>query len=125
MTGDLANGYWVDPTIWTGLSESSRTIKEEIFGPCTHLQPFDDAEEAVAMANDTEYGLSTTIWTRDLSTAHKVAAQVEVGITWVNSWFLRDLRTPFGGSKRSGFGREGGVLSLEFYSELTNVCIKL
>jgi aminomuconate-semialdehyde/2-hydroxymuconate-6-semialdehyde dehydrogenase len=77
------------------------------------------------MANDTEYGLSTTIWTRDLARAHRVAAQVEVGITWVNSWFLRDLRTPFGGSKQSGIGREGGVHSLEFYTELRNVCVKL
>lgn len=125
MPDSLAKGYWVEPTIWTGLSESSRTVKEEIFGPCTHLQPFDELEEAVAMANDTDYGLSTTIWTRDLSTAHKVAASVDVGITWVNSWFLRDLRTPFGGSKRSGIGREGGVHSLEFYSELTNVCVQL
>jgi aminomuconate-semialdehyde/2-hydroxymuconate-6-semialdehyde dehydrogenase len=77
------------------------------------------------MANDTEYGLSTTIWTRDLARAHRVAARIDVGITWVNSWFLRDLRTPFGGSKRSGIGREGGVHSLEFYTELRNVCVKL
>ena len=125
MAGDLADGFWIEPTIWTGLGENSRTVKEEIFGPCTHLQPFDDASQAVAMANDTEYGLSASIWTSDLNTAHRVAAQVEVGITWVNSWFLRDLRTPFGGSKSSGIGREGGVHSLEFYSELRNVCIQL
>jgi aminomuconate-semialdehyde/2-hydroxymuconate-6-semialdehyde dehydrogenase len=125
MDGAWADGFWIEPTIWTGLAESSRTVREEIFGPCTHIQPFDEADEAVAMANDTRYGLSTTIWTRDLSTAHRVAAQVEVGITWVNSWFLRDLRTPFGGSKQSGIGREGGVHSLEFYTELRNVCIQL
>ncbi|MFM2072453.1 MAG: hypothetical protein RLZZ623_2716 [Actinomycetota bacterium] len=125
MDGELGGGYWIEPTIWTGLAEDSRTVKEEIFGPCTHIQPFDDADHAVTMANDTRYGLSTTIWTRDLSTAHRVAAQVDVGITWVNSWFLRDLRTPFGGSKQSGIGREGGVHSLEFYSELRNVCVQL
>ncbi len=125
LAGDLANGYWIEPTIWTGLPETARTIKEEIFGPCTHVQPFDEADQAVAMANDTRYGLSTTIWTQNLSTAHRVAAQVDVGITWVNSWFLRDLRTPFGGSKQSGIGREGGVHSLEFYTELRNVCVQL
>ncbi len=125
MSGELANGNWVQPTLWTGLSEKSRTVTEEIFGPCSHVQPFDDADQAVAMANDTDYGLSTSIWTRDLSTAHRLAGQVEVGITWVNSWFLRDLRTPFGGSKQSGIGREGGVHSLEFYTELRNVCVQL
>jgi aminomuconate-semialdehyde/2-hydroxymuconate-6-semialdehyde dehydrogenase len=125
MSEHLAGGYWIEPTIWTGLDEASRTVKEEIFGPCTHVQPFDDTEEAIAMANDTRYGLATTIWTSNLSTAHRVAARVDVGITWVNSWFLRDLRTPFGGSKQSGIGREGGVHSLEFYSELRNVCVQL
>ena len=125
MAGALANGSWVQPTIWTGLPETASVIREEIFGPCCHITPFDDEADAIRMANDTKYGLSTAIWTSNLSRAHRVAAKVEVGITWINSWFLRDLRTPFGGSKQSGIGREGGVHSLEFYTELRNVCVKL
>jgi aminomuconate-semialdehyde/2-hydroxymuconate-6-semialdehyde dehydrogenase len=121
----LDGGSWIEPTIWTGLPEDSAVIREEIFGPCCHIRPFDAEEEAVALANDSPYGLATAIWTRDLARAHRVAAQIEVGITWVNSWFLRDLRTPFGGSKQSGIGREGGVHSMEFYTELRNVCVKL
>lgn len=118
-------GYWVEPTVWTGLTESSPIVTEEIFGPCTHLTPFDTEEEAIALSNASPYGLATTIWTENLTRGHRVAAAVEVGITWVNCWFLRDLRTPFGGSKASGIGREGGIHSMEFYSELRNVCIKL
>lgn len=125
MPGELADGYWIEPTIWAGLAEDSAIVKEEIFGPCCHLQPFDEEDEAVALANATDYGLCTTIWTQNASRAHRVAEQVDVGITWVNCWFLRDLRTSFGGSKHSGIGREGGVHSLEFYTELRNVCIKL
>lgn len=125
MPRDLAEGSWIQPTIWTGLPESSSVNREEIFGPCCHIRPFDKEEEAIALANDTPYGLATTIWTTNLARAHRVAAQIDVGITWVNSWFLRDLRTPFGGSKESGIGREGGVHSLEFYTELRNVCVKL
>jgi aminomuconate-semialdehyde/2-hydroxymuconate-6-semialdehyde dehydrogenase len=125
MPGDLANGAWVQPTIWTGLPETSAVIQEEIFGPCCHIAPFDTEEEAVALANDTPYGLACSIWTEDLTRAHRVAPQMEVGICWVNSWFLRDLRTPFGGSKQSGIGREGGHYSLEFYTEMSNVCVKL
>ena len=125
MPGALAQGCWVEPTIWTGLPEDSAVVREEIFGPCCHVRPFDTEEEAVRLANDTQYGLATTIWTTNLARAHRVAAKIEVGICWVNSWFLRDLRTPFGGSKQSGIGREGGVHSLEFYTELRNVCVKL
>ena len=125
MPASLSGGAWVEPTIWTGLPDDSAVIHEEIFGPCCHIRPFDTEAEAVAIANNTQYGLATTIWTRDLSRAHRVAANVDVGITWVNSWFLRDLRTPFGGSKQSGIGREGGVHSLEFYTELRNICVKL
>lgn len=125
MPDELAEGAWIEPTIWTGLPPGSTVLREEIFGPCCHIQPFDDEDEVIALANDTEYGLATTIWTQNLARAHRVAARVEVGITWVNDWFLRDLRTPFGGSKASGIGREGGVHSLEFYTELRNVCIKL
>ena len=124
MPRELAEGAWVQPTIWTGLSETAAVVREEIFGPCCHVRPFDDEDEVVVLANANRYGLSTTIWTQDLGRAHRVAAGVEVGITWINSWFLRDLRTPFGGSKQSGIGREGGVHSLEFYTELRNVCLK-
>jgi aminomuconate-semialdehyde/2-hydroxymuconate-6-semialdehyde dehydrogenase len=125
MPGAFAAGAWIQPTVWTGLDHRSRVVRDEIFGPCCAVMPFDAEDEAVAAANDTEYGLCTSIWTRDLTRAHRVARQVEVGLTWVNEWFLRDLRTPFGGSKRSGIGREGGLHSLEFYTELRNVCVKL
>lgn len=125
LPGNFANGSWIQPTIWTGLPETSAIVREEIFGPCCHIAPFDTEDEAIDRANDTDYGLATTIWTRDLSRAHRVAARIEVGLTWVNSWFLRDLRTPFGGSKQSGIGREGGTHSFEFYTELRNVCVKL
>ena len=125
MPAELADGAWIEPTIWTGLPETSAVIREEIFGPCCHLRPFDSEDEAVRLANDTPYGLAATIWTRDLARAHRVSARIEVGLVWVNSWFLRDLRTPFGGSKASGIGREGGVHSLEFYTEQRNICIKL
>ena len=121
----LVGGYWVQPTIWTGLPESSSVIAEEIFGPCCHIAPFDREDEVIALANATPYGLATTIWTQNLPRAHRVAAAIEVGIAWVNCWFLRDLRTAFGGAKQSGIGREGGVHGLEFYTELRNVCIKL
>ena len=125
LEGDLAGGSWVEPTIWTGLPETSAVVREEIFGPCCHIRPFDNEDEVIALANDTEYGLATTIWTSNLSRAHRVSAKIDVGICWVNCWFLRDLRTPFGGSKQSGIGREGGVHSLEFYTELRNICVKL
>lgn len=125
MPAELAGGSWVQPTIWTGLPETAAVVREEIFGPCCHIRPFDSEAEVVELANANDYGLATTIWTENLSRAHRVAEQVEVGVTWVNSWFLRDLRTPFGGSKQSGIGREGGVHSLEFYTETRNVCIKL
>jgi len=125
LAGVYAKGSFVQPTIWTGLPETSAVVREEIFGPCCHIQPFDSEEEAITAANDSPYGLATSIWTENLTRAHRVAAQIDVGITWVNSWFLRDLRTPFGGSKQSGIGREGGVHSMEFYTELRNVCIKL
>ena len=123
--GDQNNGCWVEPTIWEGLSDQARVIREEIFGPCCHLRPFDSEAEVIALANDNPYGLATAIWTENSSRAIRVAEQIEVGIAWVNSWFLRDLRTAFGGSKQSGIGREGGVHSLEFYTELKNICIKL
>jgi aminomuconate-semialdehyde/2-hydroxymuconate-6-semialdehyde dehydrogenase len=125
MPVELAEGYWVEPTIWTGLAEDARCVKEEVFGPVCHVAPFDTEEEAIALANDTEYGLCAAVWTSNLSRAHRVAAAMDVGIVWVNTWFLRDLRTPFGGTGRSGIGREGGVHSIDFYTELKNICIKL
>ena len=125
MPADLADGAWVQPTIWTGLPDDSTVVREEVFGPCCHIRPFDTEDEVVRLANDTSYGLAAAVWTENLSRAHRVAAQLEVGICWVNSWFLRDLRTAFGGAKASGIGREGGVHSLEFYTELTNVCVRL
>ncbi|CAE6840943.1 2-hydroxymuconic semialdehyde dehydrogenase [Paraburkholderia aspalathi] len=125
MPEALKAGAWVQPTIWTGLGDDSVIAREEIFGPCALVMPFDNEAEVIRRANDNDYGLATAIWTTNLSRAHRVAAAIEVGIAWVNSWFLRDLRTPFGGVKQSGIGREGGVHSLEFYTELKNVCIKL
>jgi len=125
MNDELVNGAWVQPTIWTGLDDNARVIKEEIFGPCCHIRPFDTEDEVIALANDNVYGLATAIWTENSARAIRVAEQIEVGIAWVNSWFLRDLRTSFGGSKQSGIGREGGVHSLEFYTEMKNICIKL
>ena len=125
MPAELAEGAWVQPTIWTGLPETASVVREEIFGPCCHIRPFDDENEVIGLANANDYGLSTTIWTTNLTCAHRVAARVDVGITWINSWFLRDLRTAFGGSKQSGIGREGGVHSLEFYTETRNICVKL
>ena len=125
MEGKLANGFFVEPTIWTGLPETATVVKEEVFGPCCHIAPFDTEEEVIKMANDTKYGLAATIFTENLTRAHSVASQIDAGIVWINSWFLRDLRTPFGGMKGSGIGREGGHHSLEFYTELKNVCIKM
>jgi aminomuconate-semialdehyde/2-hydroxymuconate-6-semialdehyde dehydrogenase len=125
LAGDAAGGYFVQPTIWTGLPHEARVCREEIFGPACAIIPFDTEEEAIRMANDSEYGLASSIWTTNLSRAHRVGKAMEVGISWVNCWFLRDLRTPFGGAKMSGVGREGGEHSINFYSEPTNICIKL
>jgi aminomuconate-semialdehyde/2-hydroxymuconate-6-semialdehyde dehydrogenase len=121
----LDQGFYIQPTIYTGLPESARVVKEEIFGPVCHVAPFDSEEEVIALANDTKYGLAASIWTSNLKRGHGIAQQMNVGITWVNCWFLRDLRTPFGGVGLSGIGREGGMHSLNFYSELNNVCVRL
>lgn len=121
----FAEGAFVEPTIITGLAEDSPVNRQEIFGPICHIRPFDDEEEVIALANDTDYGLCAAIWTQNLSRAHRVAHQIEAGMVWVNSWFLRDLRTPFGGVKLSGIGREGGQHSMDFYSETKTVCVKL
>jgi aminomuconate-semialdehyde/2-hydroxymuconate-6-semialdehyde dehydrogenase len=118
-------GFWVEPTVLTGLAENARCIKEEIFGPVCHVTPFDDESEAIALANDSRYGLAASVWTSDLNRAHRVGQALRVGLAWVNCWFLRDLRTPFGGTGLSGIGREGGLHSLNFYSELSNLCIHI
>ncbi|MEL0082464.1 MAG: aldehyde dehydrogenase [Gammaproteobacteria bacterium] len=116
---------FLEPTVITGLGPECRTQRQEVFGPVVSVTPFDTEEEVLSLANDTRYGLGATIWTTNLGTAHRMSSALEAGIIWVNTWFLRDLRTPFGGMKNSGIGREGGVHSLEFYSELKNICIKL
>lgn len=121
---DRDNGAFIEPTIWTGLSDDARCVNEEIFGPVCHITPFDKEDEVIKRANNSDYGLAAAIWTTDIKKAERVARQMEVGICWVNDWFLRDLRTPFGGVKLSGIGREGGIHSLEFYSEPLTICIK-
>ena len=121
----LKDGYYVEPTIIEGLAHDCTVNQEEIFGPVVTIQPFETDEEAIEIANSTEYGLAATVWTNNLKRAHKVAAELETGICWVNCWLLRDLRTPFGGVKNSGVGREGGFEALQFFTEPQNVCIKL
>lgn len=122
--GDCSNGWFIEPTVIEGLNEHCRVNQEEIFGPVVTIQPFDTEEDAIRMANSTEYGLAATIWTENLSRAHRLAEQVQSGIIWINCWLLRDLRTPFGGMKNSGVGREGGWEALRFFTEPKNVCIK-
>ena len=125
VAGRCENGYFVQPTIITGLDQKCRTNQEEIFGPVVTIMPFDTQDEAVEYANSTAYGLSTTLWTENVKRAHNVANQLKSGIVWVNCWLVRDLRTPFGGMKQSGVGREGGLEALRFFTETKNVCIKL
>ena len=125
LEGRCANGYFIEPTIFEGLGPNCQTNQEEIFGPVVTLQSFKTEEEALQLANATQYGLAATIWTQDISKANRVAAKVESGIIWINCWLLRDLRTPFGGMKNSGVGREGGWEALRFFTEAKNVCIQL
>lgn len=120
---ELADGSWFSPTLWTHLIHEDRPMREEVFGPVAGLVPFDTEEEAVRLANDTEYGLASALWTQDVNRVHRVAPQMNVGLSWVNTWYLRDLRAPFGGSGLSGIGREGGTHSFDFYTEPVNVCI--
>lgn len=123
--GRCANGWFIEPTIIEGLTHDCRTNQEEIFGPVVTITPFDTEEEVLEMANSTEYGLASVVWTENLTRAHRVAAQIKAGIVWINCWLLRDLRTPFGGVKSSGVGREGGWEALRFFTEVKNVCVKL
>lgn len=125
LDGEHADGYYLRPTVIEGLEYTCRTNQEEIFGPVVTLTPFDSEEEVLTMANSTTYGLAATIWTSNLKRAHRVASRVESGIIWVNCWLVRDLRTPFGGMKNSGVGREGGFEALHFFTETRNVCVKL
>lgn len=123
--GRCENGYFFEPTVIEGLGCECSTNMEEIFGPVVTLQPFKNEEEALLLANACNYGLSATIWTQDISKANRVGANVEAGIVWVNCWLLRDLRTPFGGIKNSGVGREGGWEALRFFTEAKNICVEL
>ncbi len=123
LEGDLADGYYIQPTVIEGLDQTCRTNQEEIFGPVVTLDTFRTEEEALQKANATNYGLASTVWTENLSRAHRVAEEIEAGIVWVNCWLQRDLRTPFGGVKNSGMGREGGFEAMQFFTEPKNVCI--
>lgn len=125
LEGAFEQGLFIAPTVISGLSPNCRVNQEEIFGPVVTLIPFENEAEAIAIANGTPYGLASTLWTNDLKRAHRIAAALHTGIVWVNCWLLRDLRTPFGGVKGSGVGREGGFEALDFFTEPKNVCIKL
>ena len=124
VEGRCENGYFIEPTIIEGLDQNCRTNQEEIFGPVITIQPFDTVEEALQLANNSTYGLAASVWTQDISKANHIASKLESGIVWVNCWLVRDLRTPFGGMKNSGIGREGGWEALRFFTEAKNVCIQ-
>ncbi len=125
LDGEFAEGYYIEPTIIEGLKYDCRTNQEEIFGPVVTIMPFEKEEEVLMMANSTIYGLASTVWTQDITKAHRVANEIHAGIVWINCWLLRDLRTPFGGVKSSGVGREGGFEAFDFFTEPKNICIKL
>ena len=124
MKGEHEGGSFLRPAIIEGLPFDCRTNKEEIFGPVVTITPFDTEEEVLKYANSTDYGLSATIWTKDITRANRIAESIQAGVVWVNCWLLRDLRTPFGGVKNSGVGREGGLEALRFFTEAKNVCLK-
>ena len=122
LNGRCKNGWFIEPTIVEGLNNVSKTNQEEIFGPVVTLIPFEDEEDAIQKANESNYGLSATIWTEDKEKANRVSNHIAAGVVWVNCWLVRDLRTPFGGMKQSGLGREGGSEALRFFTEQKNVC---
>ena len=125
LPGEFSDGWFIETTVIEGLPYDCKTNQEEIFGPVVTLMPFDTEEEVLKYANSTTYGLSATIWTENLTRAHRMAEKIQSGIVWINCWLLRDLRTPFGGMKNSGVGREGGFEAFRFFTESKNVCVKL
>ncbi len=122
MEHDFVRGAWIEPTIWIGLPEDGLAVKEEIFGPCCHVVPVDDDDAAIALANDSRYGLAATVWSTDTPRCRRVVEELNAGVCWINGWMIRDLRTPFGGFGESGIGREGGAHAMEFHTELKNIC---
>ena len=125
LNGEFKDGYYIQPTIIEGLPYDCDINQEEIFGPVVSMIPFKTEEEVIQMANSTKYGLSASIFTENISRAHRVAHSIDSGVIWINTWLLRDLRIPFGGMKHSGVGREGGFKSLEFFTEPKNICVKI
>jgi aminomuconate-semialdehyde/2-hydroxymuconate-6-semialdehyde dehydrogenase len=125
LEGRCANGYFIEPTVIENLGPQCKTNQDEIFGPVVTLQAFETEQEALQLANASNYGLASTIWTQDISKANRIALNLQAGIVWINCWLLRDLRTPFGGIKNSGVGREGGWDALKFFTEAKNVCVEI